>query len=97
MMYKSLGGLLELTGGYAYNINNINEDPHCTVKRAVCAMFMGAHIPDTYWCFAGKYAAHVYNNYVNRNTGRPHALGYANKLVPVSPNFPIQLLRENHQ
>ena len=53
------------------------------------AMLMGASMSDVYWCFAGQYAAQLHNNCVNRMTGRPPALGYTKRLIPVSQIFPF--------
>jgi len=89
MMLKSLGVAIQSTGGYASSINGKAEAPHRTIKTTTRSMLMGADMSDEYWCFAGQYAANVHNNCVNRMTGRPPALGYAKRLVPVSQIFPF--------
>jgi len=90
MMYKSIGVVLQSTGGHASSINGKAEAPHRTMKRTFRAMLMGANMSDNYWCFAGQYAANIHNNCIICMTGRAPALGYyAKKLIPVTQIFPF--------
>ena len=89
ILYKSLGIVLQSTGGYASTINGKAESPHMTIKRMIRAMLIGASMLDIFWCFAGQYAANIHNNCINRITGKPPALGFAKKLVPVTQIFPF--------
>ena len=56
IMYKSLGIVLESTGGYASNINDTAKAPHRTIKRSTRANLMGSLMPNGFWCFAGQYS-----------------------------------------
>ena len=89
MMYKSLGIAMQSTGGYSSTINGAAETPHRTLKKSIRAMLMGSNLADTFWCFAGQYAAQVYNSCTNRTTGRPPALRYSKKLLPASKVYPF--------
>ena len=88
-MYKSLGIVMQSTGGGASTINGTVESPHRTIKRMTRAQLIGSLLSNTLWCFSGQYAAFTYNNCINRTTGKPPALGYLNKLVKPSKLHPF--------
>ena len=88
-MYKSLGVVLQSTGGGASTINGTVESPHRTIKRMTRAQLIGSLLSNTLWCFSGQYATFTYNNCINRTTNKPPALSLLKKLVKPSKLHPF--------
>lgn len=92
-IYKSLGVVMQSTGGHASTINGAAKSPHSlshrTIKRSLRAGLIGSLLDNTLWCFSGQYAMFIYNNCINHTTGIPLAKKYLNKLAHPSKMHPF--------